>query len=81
MRLFKDASIYWVTIVMCPHYKLEWFRMHGYSELGSKPSLKTYQTISQNTKTLSRSANLVSLLLLFYSTQCLIVSRRRLAVR
>ncbi|CAE6488191.1 unnamed protein product [Rhizoctonia solani] len=32
MRLFEDASIYWVALVMCPHYKLEWFRLRQYSE-------------------------------------------------
>ncbi|CAE6371544.1 unnamed protein product [Rhizoctonia solani] len=32
MRLFEDASIYWIALVMCPHYKLEWFRSRQYSK-------------------------------------------------
>ncbi|KAG8705564.1 hypothetical protein FRC09_002881 [Ceratobasidium sp. 395] len=32
MRLFETSGIYWVALVMCPTYKLEWFRRRKYSE-------------------------------------------------
>ncbi|KAF8595110.1 hypothetical protein BDV93DRAFT_457550, partial [Ceratobasidium sp. AG-I] len=42
MGLFQQSAIYWVAIVMCPHYKLEWFKRR-YSE----PELKQIKVLVQ----------------------------------
>ncbi|CUA71178.1 Putative AC transposase [Rhizoctonia solani] len=54
MRLFEDASIYWVAIVMCPHYKLEWFRLLTtiYLMSGMKTSQRAQKEASQCTQNL-----------------------------
>ncbi|KAG9081574.1 hypothetical protein FRC06_005502 [Ceratobasidium sp. 370] len=31
MHLFEMSGIYWVALVMCPYYKLQWFKDRGYS--------------------------------------------------
>ncbi|QRV78731.1 AC transposase [Ceratobasidium sp. AG-Ba] len=32
MQLFTTSGVYWIAVVMCPFYKLEWFKSRKYSQ-------------------------------------------------
>ncbi|KEP46987.1 hAT family dimerization protein [Rhizoctonia solani 123E] len=32
MDLFEDSEVYWIALVMCPNYKLQWLRDNGFTE-------------------------------------------------
>ncbi|EUC66606.1 HAT family dimerization protein, partial [Rhizoctonia solani AG-3 Rhs1AP] len=32
MNMFEESEVYWIALVMCPNYKLQWLRDNGFSE-------------------------------------------------